>query len=151
MRLTLLLSLFSLTAFAQTPAPSQFFGAGISFLPTTSPKPTGNAFVAAWSNSSHTLINIEEIDFTWLRSSRTIQTSIIADAATPVTMLGRTWYAFVGAGGATGATSSAAFAAGGFASFALKDGWRLFPGAKVLRTVAGGSQVIAFVDVGRGK
>jgi hypothetical protein len=50
---------------------------------------------------------------------------------------------------ATGASSSAAFAAGGFLSIPLRDGWRLFPGMKVLRTAAGGSQVMAFVDAGR--
>ena len=139
---------------APAPATSlQVWGAGITLLPQTSPKPTGNAFAATFSTLKGSLIQITEVDFAYIRSSKTIQTSIVANAATPVTILGHVVYAFMGAGGATGASSSAAFAGGGFMPIALKRGWwqvdHIFPGVKVLHTAAGGSQLMVFVDFGK--
>jgi hypothetical protein len=136
---------------ASTPAPasSYWYGAGVSLFPQSRPAPTGNAFLAVWSNAKGSLVNIEEIDFTYVRATRSISTSIIASAATPMTILGRTLYGFVGVGGATGATSSAAFSTGGFAAIAIGKGFYFYPGAKLLKTAAGGSQAIVFLDWGR--
>lgn len=145
-----LLCLFVSCCMASGQSVSSFYGAGVSLLPQSSPKPMGNAFIAAWSNATGSLINIEEIDFTWVPTTKSISTAIVASAATPVTMLGQTFYGFVGAGGATGASSSAAFSAGGFAAFPFKGIW-VFPGAKLLKTAAGGYQTIAFIDIGRKK
>ena len=138
-------------ATAQTPVPasSSWYGAGVSLYPQSSPKPTGNAFLATWTGAKGALISIEEIDFSYTPTSKNISTSILADAATPVTMFGRTLYGFVGVGGATGQVSSAAFSAGGFAAIALAHGWFVYPGAKLLKTAAGGSQTIVFLDFGR--
>lgn len=140
---------------APTPAsPSVFYGLGVSAQPQSSPKPTGNAFLAILANEKARIYSFTAMDFApTLNNPRSIQTSISTGAATPLRSFGSvTLYGLGTAGVATGGgSSSGAFSGGGLLSIPIHKGsaFKILLAVRVLKTAAGGTQQLIGLGFGR--
>lgn len=127
-----------------------FYAAGVSALPQTKPEPTGWAVIATEINTKNQIYSFSETDYTL--SNGKLVSSARTGLATPLRSFGAfTLYGLGDAGVATTGTSTgSAFAGGGFVLIPIKkSGWDLLVGARVLKTMVGGSQAYMEVGIGR--
>jgi len=141
---TLLLLLVSLPAFAQ----GTFYGAGLSLLPQSSPKPTGWAASVITISATQRIYNINEVDFTEVgnflkHQPVSLQTSARIGGLAFIRSFGSgantvDLYGLLDGGFATtGATTSGALATGGILLIPTK--WpdiKIVLGVRVLKTAA---------------
>ena len=147
------------TTLPGSPSPSKtFYAVGMSFLPQSSPKPSGWAAVVTPISSAQKIYSISETDFTFVRTVSasvlpgfSVQTSVRTGFAVWLRAFGSANLYALGDGGmaTTGAVSSAAASGGGFVTFPVR-GILAVIGARVLKTVAG-TQTYGEIGVAWGK
>lgn len=149
-----LLLILASACYAQT-----FYGGYVSGAPSTTPKPSGGAFVAVQASSAAEVYSFNQFDVTmakrgaWCAQSECLVNSERSGIATEMKDLGigKLW-AFGTAGAASnGSSTTGAFAGGGFITIEIKkSGWYIIPGIQVLQAAAaGGTTRIAFLAIGR--
>lgn len=139
---------------APAPALAQtFYGAGVSLIAQSSPKPSGWAVVATEVNQKQALWSFSETDLTTaaIRNGLlAVQSSARTGIATTLRSFGKwTLYGLADGGVATvGTATGGAYAGGGLLVIPVKA-INLLLGVRILKTSVGGTQSI--IEIGFGK
>jgi hypothetical protein len=143
-------SLFLLLCGACTVHAQSFYGAGMSALPQSSPKPSGWAVLAKSLDSKAQVYSFTETDYTY--TPKEIQSSVRTGLATPLRTIGKVVIYGVGDAGVatTGSASGSAFAGGAVALIPLpKNSMMLVVGYRALKTALGDTQQLIEIGLGR--
>jgi hypothetical protein len=151
MRVLIAMAFLALPLAAQQPA--NIYAAGISYSPAASPKIAGTALYArSISDSQYVFTIFDALPTT--QPPYTVTTQVGGGIAQRVaTIKGVPLYVPTSAGISwTGTNTGWAWTTGGMASIHIRDGWRIFPNVRVLKSSIGtGYQWTAGVLFGRGQ